>query len=181
MKFIILHYPILDSTNNLAKEFASLGVRGGTVIFSDYQRKGRGRFKRKWISPKGKDLLFSVILRPTHVKANAVSIVTQTTAMSIRDVLKQKFDISAKIKRPNDLLVNGKKICGILVESSTHKNMIEYIVVGIGLNVNSRQRELLRSATSLREMLGEQKDRKQLLQDLLGGFLKQMTELGWFS
>lgn len=179
MKFMILHYPVLDSTNSLAKEFAAFGVSSGTVVFSDYQTKGRGRFKRKWVSPKGRDLLFSIVLRPAQIKANAASIVTQVVAMSIRDSLKEKLGVIAKIKKPNDLLVDGKKICGILVESSTNSNMIEYMVVGVGLNVNSRYKQLVRGATSVRELLGKETDRVHLLQELLRHFGKRIAELGW--
>lgn len=179
MKFVILHYPLLESTNNLAKEFADLGVTNGTVVFADYQTRGRGRFKRKWVSPKGKDLLFSIVIRPREIKAGAASIMTQIVAMSIRDLLKEKLGVIAKIKRPNDLLVDGKKICGILVESSTNSNMIDYMVVGVGLNVNSRKKQLVRGAASLRDILGRETERVQLLQGLLGDFGRRIMELGW--
>ena len=180
MKFSILHYLTLDSTNNTAKELAEGGAREGTVIFSDYQTKGRGRFKRKWVSSKGKDLLFSVILRPSKLKASHASMITQVTAMSIQKVL-GRFGVSTKIKRPNDLLVDGKKICGILVESSTSSNMIDYVVVGVGLNINTPKKELFKGAASMYEVLGKQTERGNLLQGLLEDFGKRITELGWSS
>ena len=179
MKFTVLHYPQLDSTNNLAKEFAILGVGTGTVVLADYQSKGRGRFKRKWVSPRGKDLLFSIIIRPKHLKAGSASILTQITARAVLDSLKEAFAIQATIKRPNDLLVDGKKICGILVESSTHQNEIEYMVVGIGLNVNSKTKDLVRGATSIWELTGHFSDKSNLLQTVLSHFSHKTKEIGW--
>ncbi len=176
MKFRILHYPVLDSSNNLAKEFAARGAGEGTVVFSDYQTKGRGQFKRKWVSPRAKDLLFSLITRPAHLKAGEASLVTQLAAMSVRDVLMSVFKIEAKIKKPNDLLVNGKKICGILVESSTSGKTVEYMVIGIGLNVNSKQRELVRGATSIFEVVGIKADRRELLEHILRDLDKRIGE-----
>src|SRR3989338_5250452 len=106
MRFRILHYQTLDSTNTCAKELAKAGAREGTVVFADYQTKGRGRFRRRWHSPKAKDLLFSVIVRPNHMKAGALSIVTQLAAMAVRDTLASEYAVTSKIKRPNDVLID---------------------------------------------------------------------------
>ncbi len=166
--FRILHYDTLDSTNNKAKELAKLGAEEGTVVFADYQTKGRGQFRRRWLSPKGKNLLFSIILRPVHMKVNSISMMTQVAAMSMRDTLQKELNLKSKIKRPNDLLVQGKKVCGILVESSSYSNSVEYLIVGVGLNVNSKANELVRRATSIYEEVGVKQDRNKLL----GSFLR---------
>ncbi len=148
MRFRILYYKTLDSTNDLAICFAREGAREGTVVVSDYQTHGRGRFRREWKSPRGKGLLFSVILRP-NLKSSSASILTHLAAQSIADVLKQKFNLPAKLKRPNDVLIGNKKIAGILAESSAYHHRLEYVVVGIGLNVSTSRKELLKAATSI--------------------------------
>lgn len=170
MPFRILHYETLDSTNNLAKELAELGAEEGTVIFSDYQRKGRGRFKRRWKSPRGKDLLFSIIVRPQHSRANQVASFTHAAGCAVKEVLEHEFGLKAKLKNPNDVLVDGKKICGILVEGSTNSQTVNYLVAGIGLNVNSRNRDLPPHGVSVAMLLGSEQDRSGLLEQVLASF-----------
>ena len=167
MTFRILHYKTLDSTNNLAIQFARAGAAEGTVVSSEFQTKGRGRLDRSWISPRGKGLLFSVILRPKF-KAQAAPILTQLTAEAVRDALVSNFKILAKLKKPNDVLVDGKKICGILTESSATKQKLDYVVVGIGLNVNSAQKELIHTATSIFTETKKKVEKEPLLLDILG-------------
>ncbi len=170
MKLRVLHYDTLSSTNDCAADFAAKGAEEGLVVFADYQTKGRGRQGRKWKSPRGKDLLFSLVLRP-NLKNHQAALVTYETAKVIRDFLVHEFDLPAKIKRPNDVLVNGRKICGILVEASSFPKRLNYLVIGIGLNVNSRSSDLLKSATSLCELLKKKLNRKELL-------LKLVKQLG---
>lgn len=167
MSFRILHYKTLDSTSDLAKTFAEKGAAANTVIVADYQEKGRGQFDRTWQSPRGKDLLFSIILRPNRVKANALPIITQIAAEVIRDVLRSEFGFKATIKKPNDVLVGGKKICGILTEGSTQGGWVGYVILGIGLNVNSTKKELLRTATSIKVLSGKMYDQKLILEKIL--------------
>jgi len=172
MIYKILHYEKLVSTNNLANELAREGAAEGLVVWADYQTKGRGRFKRKWKSPKGKDLLFSVLIKP-KVKSSQASMVTFLAARAIQNVLKEKFELPATIKKPNDVLVNGKKICGILTEASSSSGDMEYIVVGMGINVNSKARQMLKRATSILELTGKEQDRSALLQIFLAEFRNQ--------
>ena len=176
MRFRILHYDTLISTNDSAKELAEAGAGEGTVVLADYQTRGRGQFRRRWHSPKGKDLLFSIIVRPAALRANAVSLTTQIAAMSVRDALQREFDLPSKIKRPNDILVDGRKICGILVEGSTRSNTVEYLIVGIGININSAPKELVRGATSLCAQLGKEQDREGILKALLRAFDVQYAQ-----
>lgn len=172
MKYKILHYEKITSTNDLLKELAHEGAAEGLVIWADYQTKGRGRFKRKWRSPKGKDLLFSILLKP-NVRNSQASLITVLAGHAIRDVLKRKYDLPATIKRPNDVLVKGKKICGILTEAEGSPAKLDFIVVGTGLNVNSKKKELLDRATSIGELTGKETPRKALLEEILGEFKKQ--------
>ena len=166
LQFKIVHYDTLDSTNNQALAFAREAAPEGTVIVSNYQTHGRGRFKRHWISPRGKGLLFSVILRP-QLKTSSASIITHWSAKAVADVLRQKFNLSAKLKKPNDVLVGGKKIAGILTESSGYGQNLEYVVVGIGLNVNHRRKDLQSEATSIYVETGRETEMDGLLIELL--------------
>ena len=169
MAFRILYYDTLDSTNNLALAFAKEGAEEGTVIVADYQTKGRGRFNRKWISPRGKGLLFSMILRPP-LSASSVPILTHLAAKSVAEVLEEDFNLPAKLKKPNDVLVNGRKIAGILTESSTVKSQIEHVVLGIGLNVNAARPRLLKTATSIAIEAGQKADKNAILDRILATF-----------
>lgn len=169
MNFRILHYRTLDSTNNLALRLAREGAAEGVVVVSDFQTRGRGRFKRRWFSPRGKGLLFSIILRP-RLKTSSASILTHVAAQAVRDTLNHRFDLPGKLKRPNDVLVNGKKIAGILTESSGNHRGLDYVVVGIGLNVNTGRRGLVRNATSLAVETGACSELRDILLELLAAF-----------
>ena len=175
MNWRILHYEKLDSTNNLALSFAKEGAEEGTVVVAEFQTKGRGRFERTWISSRGRGLLFSILLRP-NMEINAAPILTQVAAQTVVEVLAGKFKLSAKIKRPNDVLVSGKKIAGILTEASGTGNKLEYVVVGIGLNVTTPQKELLHSATSIFVETKQKPAKDKILLDLLGVFKQKYTE-----
>lgn len=175
MNFRILHYDMLDSTNNLAITFAKEKAAEGTVIVSEYQTKGRGRFDRAWSSPRGKGLLFSLILYP-KLKAGEAPILTHLAAEVVAESLSSQFNLSAKLKKPNDILVQGKKICGILTESSTTKQNMDYVVVGIGLNVNSEKKDLIDSATSIRIETKKKVDKEPLLIDILERFRTKYEE-----
>ncbi len=176
MTYQILHYKSIGSTNDLAKELAQDGAREGLVIWSDHQSKGHGRFKRKWTSVEGKDLLFSILLRP-KVKNSQASMVTFIAARVVRDVLKRQFDLPVTIKKPNDVMVNGKKICGILTEASSFPNQLNFIVVGIGINVNSKKKEMLKRAESILELTKQEQNREALLKELLVEFKKQYRSI----
>lgn len=169
MNFRILHYDTLDSTNNLAIAFARDGAVEGAVIVSEYQTKGRGRFNRSWQSARGKDLLFSFILRP-KLKASGTPILTHLAAQAVSEMLVSRFELAAKLKKPNDVLIRDKKICGILTESSGVKQKMDYVVVGIGLNVNSEKKDLIDLATSIWIETKKKVEKEPLLIDILGRF-----------
>ncbi len=176
MRFRILHYKTLDSTNNLAVSFAREGAEEGVVVLSDYQTQGRGRFKRRWQSPRGKGLLFSILLRP-NLKSSSASILTHLAAQSIADVLKKDFKLPVKLKKPNDVLVNGKKITGILTESSAYHQRVEYVIVGIGLNVSTARKDLLKTATSIYAETQEKADMGEILESILKVFKTKYSEV----
>lgn len=178
-KFKIYRFKEIDSTNAAAFRYAQKGGTEGAVFVADYQTQGRGKWGRKWISPPGKNLLFSLLLRP-HFKALHAPWVTQLACRSVAKVLKRKFGLHATFKKPNDVLVRGRKICGILVEAQGRSNgHLESLVVGIGLNVNSAPpRELIQSeATSLSRETGRRQSRSLLLKALLAQLKRDLGKL----
>lgn len=146
----LLRFDSLPSTNDLAKEMASAGAEEGTVITALEQTAGRGRMDRRWSSPRGEGLYLSLILRP-HVEPRRSTVITLAAAVAVAETLALDFGVASDIKWPNDVLAGGRKICGILVESSIEADRLDYVVLGIGVNLAQREfpDELSRSATSL--------------------------------
>jgi len=177
MQFNIQHFEEIPSTNTLALELASKQAEEGLVIVADYQTEGRGKPGRKWVSPRGKNLLFSLLLRPA-VPPSRAPILTQITCRSVAKVLTEQYGISSTFKRPNDILVGGKKICGILVEArSSASGTLDCVVIGIGLNVNARPQELVPEATSLKELTGKEISRENLLHEILNQLQEDLKTL----
>ena len=172
MNFRILYYNTLDSTNNLARALAEEGASEGTVVVAEYQTRGRGRFKRHWTARRGENLLFSILLRP-KLNTSSASIITHLAARSVQEVLKKRFNLPTKLKRPNDVLIGSKKVSGILTESITQASRVEYMIVGIGLNVNSARAGIPRTATSIRIETSGKADRNQILNELLAYFAER--------
>ncbi|SMB93463.1 BirA family transcriptional regulator, biotin operon repressor / biotin-[acetyl-CoA-carboxylase] ligase [Desulfonispora thiosulfatigenes DSM 11270] len=160
----------VDSTNNYAKKLASEGKPEGTVIVAEEQSAGKGRLSRKWISAKGKGIWTSFILRP-NILPNFAAQITLVMAVGMIKALEKNLGVSAKIKWPNDILINDLKVCGILTEMSAEIDRINYVIVGIGLNVNQSNDdfpdEIQDSATSLKICLGKEIKRVQMLQVIL--------------
>lgn len=174
MKFRIHHFQELPSTNSLALQYASAGAAEGLVLVADYQSSGRGKPGRKWLSPAGKNLLFSLLIRPP-IPPHRAPLLTQIACRSIAAILKKSCRLPTTFKRPNDLMVRGKKICGVLVETSSKSNgHIESAVIGIGLNVNASSGSLLPTATSIRAETGKRYDRRKLLQRSLAQIKKDL-------
>jgi BirA family biotin operon repressor/biotin-[acetyl-CoA-carboxylase] ligase len=147
-----VHYQeSIGSTNALAFQLALADAAEGTCVVAETQKAGKGRLQRKWFSPYGKNLYLSVILRP-HLHPSFVYPITFLSSLAVYDTLLQ-LGLKPTLKWPNDVLVNGKKICGTLLELSTEADLVRFVIVGIGLNVNMRKGEMpdeIRSkATSL--------------------------------
>jgi BirA family biotin operon repressor/biotin-[acetyl-CoA-carboxylase] ligase len=158
----------IDSTNTCAKALAETGMDDGAVVFADFQSEGRGRLGRPWLSEPGKNLLFSCIIRPPMSNEQS-GILTFFAAVAVAQALESVTKLKVECKWPNDLLLNGKKCCGILLENSLGKERLEYSVIGIGVNANQDgfQGNALTNATSLKQMLGMEVDRKKLFQQIL--------------
>jgi len=172
----------IDSTNACAKTLAEAGTAEGTVVVADFQTAGRGRLGRAWLSEPGTNLLFSVVLRPT-LKKESAAILTFYSAVFIARALESICGHSIECKWPNDILLNGKKCCGILLENSFVQDRFDFSVIGIGINVNQAvfPEDLANRATSLMKELQHKVDRTKLLQELLrtADTLLPSTRAGW--
>ncbi|MBD3206459.1 biotin--[acetyl-CoA-carboxylase] ligase [Candidatus Bathyarchaeota archaeon] len=163
----ISHLDELSSTNDIAKELASDGCDEGTVVIAGIQTSGRGRLSRRWISPKG-GLWFSIILRPQMLPEES-NLLNVLASVSICKVIRNKFNLNTVIKWPNDILIEEKKVCGILIENSVTSGQIEYSVIGIGINTNidnSYFSEEL-NATSLNSEVNREINNENLLKHIL--------------
>jgi len=125
----------ISSTNFKAKELALKNEEHGTIVISQVQKKGRGRFERTWESPEG-GLYFSIILKP-KIETLKATLLPLIGALSVCNTISSIADLYVKIKWPNDVLINGKKVCGILLESESEKNNLKYVILGIGINLNT--------------------------------------------
>ena len=130
----IYQYDTLPSTNQTAMEMAAEGAPEWTVVVAKHQSAGRGRLQRKFYSPEGTGLYMSVILRP-HIAPSEALKITTAAAVSVAETLDAMFGVRAEIKWVNDILVEGKKVCGILTESRLSGSDLEFAVLGIGINL----------------------------------------------
>lgn len=145
------HFETIDSTNKKAKELAGEGCLHGTLVTADAQHAGIGRRGRSWSSEKGAGIYMSMVLRP-ELEADKASMLTLVTAMAVQRAIQEVCnDGMPMIKWPNDIVLNKKKICGILTEMTLKGTEIDYIVVGIGINVNNKDfpEEIAQTASSL--------------------------------
>ncbi|WP_339061367.1 biotin--[acetyl-CoA-carboxylase] ligase [Tepidibacillus marianensis] len=162
------YYREIGSTNHVAKELDEMYEPEGTVIIAEQQTEGEGRLGRKWLS-QGEGLWFSVILRPKRDSADAPQI-TLLAAVAVAEAIKNKTNLTPGIKWPNDILINGRKVCGILTELNANEDDYS-IILGIGINVNLSLEDLgdqlQDTATSLSLELGSNMNRMELLKEVL--------------
>jgi len=149
----VIYYPCLTSTMEVAKGEAQQGAVEGTVIIAGEQVAGKGRINRTWLSPKG-SLALSIILYPDVVH---LPFLIMLASLAVAHCIEGVTGLKSQIKWPNDVLINGRKVCGILIENGVRGNIVDYAIIGIGLNVNLRLSdfpEILPTATSLSTELG---------------------------
>jgi BirA family transcriptional regulator, biotin operon repressor / biotin---[acetyl-CoA-carboxylase] ligase len=153
------------STNDVIEKLARDGVREGVVVFAESQTRGRGRLGRKWISPARKGLWLSILLRP-DLRPQETTQLTVASATALRRAFFSETNLRAEIKWPNDILIGGKKVAGILTELSAELDRIKHVILGIGIDVNldasEFPAELRRMATSLKIECGETTSRAEL-------------------
>jgi BirA family biotin operon repressor/biotin-[acetyl-CoA-carboxylase] ligase len=158
------------STNDVIEKLARDGVKEGAVVFAESQTKGRGRLGRKWTSPTHKGLWFSILLRP-KLSPQETTQLTVASAIALRRAIKNVTGVSADIKWPNDLLIGGKKVVGILTEMSAEVDRVRHVILGIGVDVNQDATEfppeLRKIATSLKVEAGVEICRAELAVEIL--------------
>ena len=160
-----------DSTNTRLQELANAGAKEGTVVISEEQTAGQGRNGRNWNSPKGEGIFLSMLLRP-EFKPRYASMITLVTALAVCSALGKNGVERLFIKWPNDIVASGKKLCGILTKMSTDAESIQYIIVGLGINVNQKNfhPEIAEIATSLYLETKEEKSKVNIIADFLSAF-----------
>ncbi len=160
----ICFYEKIDSTNNEAKRLAEQGAPEGTLVLAEGQESGKGRRGRTWMTPAGSAIAMSLVLRP-EIQPSRASMVTLVMGMAVASACREFCNITPQIKWPNDVVVEGKKICGILTEMSSAIDHIHYVVIGVGINTNVTQfpAELEQTATSLHRFTGTPPERAALI------------------
>ncbi len=155
LKEIVCRYDSAPSTNDIARELAEAGAEEGTTVMALEQTAGRGRYARRWHSPRGEGLYHSIILRPEVPPARA-PVLGLVASVALAETLREDYGVEADIQWPNDVLVAGRKIAGILTELEVEEDRIKYVILGVGVNVNhaSFPEELAPIATSLRRETG---------------------------
>lgn len=168
----IAYFDEIDSTNIKAKELAEQGYPNGTLVVADQQVSGRGRRGRSWESPSGIGIFMTLMLKP-EINPNNASMLTLVAALAVAKAIKEVTGLDAQIKWPNDIVINGKKICGILTEMSAQFDYINHIVIGIGINVHNEvfSDEIAHMASSLLlESQGKKFRRAEIIEKILEYF-----------
>lgn len=173
----LFFYRETGSTNDDIKKMANESALDGTLVVADTQTAGRGRRGRTWISPKAEAIYMSLLLRPKCVP-NQASALTLVMALAVMEAVEELGPGKSGIKWPNDIVMNGKKVCGILTEMCLEQNVIDYVVVGVGINVNQSvfEDEIAATATSIALELGEKIDRTELIGRILYYFEQEYAE-----
>jgi BirA family biotin operon repressor/biotin-[acetyl-CoA-carboxylase] ligase len=162
----IYHYDMVPSTMNIAMDLAIKGCKDGTLVCAEGQYKGRGRLNRFWSSPKHKGIYFSLVLRPEISPAESPKL-TLLSAISVCEAIRNFTKLDCLIKWPNDLIISNKKLGGILTEMNAEMDMVKFVIVGIGINVNTPESLLPPQATSLKDRLGKRISRIELTKQIL--------------
>lgn len=177
----IRYHDVVGSTNDEALAWTEKGASDLSLIVADEQTKGRGRMDRKWLTPPGSALAMSLILLPTDIERANPARMTGLLALSLTETL-LKLGLRPQIKWPNDVLLGGRKVAGILVESTWTGDELNAIVLGMGVNVLSASvppsEQILFPATSVEDELGQSLDRIELLKSILGRVLDWRPKLG---
>jgi len=179
LKRRVVRLDVVGSTNDVARQLAELGWPEGTVVVAREQTAGRGRFGRRWESPSG-GLWFSVILRPRAQPEELLKLPV-LASLAVARALRRLYGLEAQLKWPNDVLVGGRKICGVLAESSFSGDSLDFVILGIGVNANFEPSALpepvASSSTTLRAELGHDVDLEELLTAILAELERCYTAL----
>lgn len=162
----VLYFDSLKSTMDMATQLALKNAGEGTVVIAETQTKGKGRLGRIWYSPKFKGLYFSLILRP-KISMDKASIITLLAGVSICEAIKDYPGEETQIKWPNDIILRNKKLGGILTEVKAELDEVNFLIIGVGLNINNDKKSLISGATSLRQESIEELSRLGIFQNIL--------------
>ena len=161
----IHYFPEISSTMDAARELAKRGAGEGTIVIAEAQTRGRGRLSREWLSPEG-GIYFTLILRPGISPAYAPRI-NLMASIAVAATIRKLFGLKAELKWPNDVLIEGRKVCGILAEIDAEMDVVNFVNVGIGINTNTSISQFEKTVTSLKGALGREISRKEFLSALL--------------
>jgi len=169
----MIYYDEIDSTNLEAHRLAKKGGEHGIVVAAGSQSAGRGRLGRSWNSPAESNIYMSLLLRP-DLEPDQAPMLTLVMACSVAETIRETTGLDAQIKWPNDIVVNGKKVCGILTEMNAEVGRINYVVIGVGINVNTEgfPEELQEMATSLSMEAARTFFKEDILSEVLTHFEK---------
>lgn len=168
----VLYFDTIDSTNTKAQELAEKGYPSGTLVVADKQESGKGRRGRSWVSPSGTGIFMTLMIKP-DINPNNASMLTLVAALAVAKTITSVTGEEALIKWPNDIVINGKKVCGILTEMNAQFDYINHIVVGIGINVHNESfpEEISQMASSLMiEAGGKRFHRAQIIAETMSYF-----------
>ncbi len=171
----IYYFPEIGSTMDAARELAKKGAKEGTIVIAEVQAHGRGRLNREWLSPKG-GIYFTIILRPRISPAYAPRI-NLMISIAVAVTIKKLFHLTAELKWPNDVLIKGRKVCGVLAEMNAEMDIVNFVNVGIGINANTSIPQFEKKSTSLKDALGRKISRKGFLSVLLGEIEQRQPRL----
>ena len=171
----IHYFPEISSTMDAARELAKKGAKEGTIVIAETQTRGRGRLSREWLSPEG-GIYFTLVLRPRISPAYAPRI-NLMAAVAVAATIRKLFGLKAELKWPNDVLIKGRKVCGILAEMDAEMDVVNFVNVGIGINANTSVPQFEKTATSLKDALGREISRKEFLSALLVGIERRQALL----
>jgi BirA family biotin operon repressor/biotin-[acetyl-CoA-carboxylase] ligase len=161
----IHYFPEIGSTMDAARELAKKGAGEGTIVIAEAQTRGRGRLSREWLSPEG-GIYFTFVLRPRISPAYAPRI-NLMASVAVAATIRKLLGLKAELKWPNDVLIEGRKVCGILAEMDAEMDVVNFVNVGIGINANTSIPQFEKTVTSLKDALGREISRKEFLNVLL--------------
>lgn len=182
----IRYYATIDSTNDEAVRWADQGAPDLALVIADEQTAGRGRAGRRWYTPPGSALAFSLVLYPQDSDTNVIQQLTAVGALAVDTVLREDHGLPSKIKWPNDVLINGSKVAGVLTEAHWVGDKLNYAILGIGINIAppsidwaaDEASKLAVPVTCLQDAIGKDVDRLQVLQKVLKELLNWMNIQG---
>ncbi|MDO5344718.1 MAG: biotin--[acetyl-CoA-carboxylase] ligase [Lachnospiraceae bacterium] len=181
----VKYFEEITSTNQYAKRIGEEGAPEGTLVVADEQTQGKGRSGRSWTMPRGTAIAMTLLIRP-KLPPSRISMVTLVMGLAVARACRKLYGLPAGIKWPNDVVIHGKKLCGILTELSAEMTYVNYVVIGIGINVNVKQfpEEIQEKATSLFLELGRETGRAELIascMEYFEGYYEKFIQTGDLS